>query len=55
MNIVYKVHSCTACNLLIGCYGTTSGDRKKKNGAEEKEQKGCVYRLLRRSTLGWMC
>ena len=55
MNIVYKVHSCTVCDLLIGCYGTTSGYRKKKTGAEEKEQKGCVYRLLRRSTLGWMC
>ena len=22
---------------------------------KEKGQKGCVYRLLRRSTLGWMC
>ena len=22
---------------------------------KEKGQKGCVYRLLRRLTLGWMC
>ena len=22
---------------------------------KEKGQKGCVYRLLRRSILGWMC
>ena len=55
MNIVYKVHGCTISDRNPGSDRRIWEKQDSQMQQKEKEQKGCVYRLLRRSTLGWMC